>query len=71
MAVTSLVSVDTVFVSGLCVYVRTPWCRLLLKLLVVYSRELDLKKPMYQRTAAYGHFGRDSFPWEVPKKLKY
>lgn len=37
----------------------------------VYSRDLDLKKPLYQRTAAYGHFGRDSFPWEVPKKLKY
>ncbi|NWR39055.1 METK2 synthase, partial [Tachuris rubrigastra] len=38
---------------------------------IVYSRDLDLKKPLYQRTAAYGHFGRDSFPWEVPKKLKY
>ena len=34
-------------------------------------RDLDLKKPIYQRTAAYGHFGRDSFPWEVPRKLKY
>lgn len=38
---------------------------------LIYSRDLDLKKPIYQRTAAYGHFGRDSFPWEVPKKLKY
>lgn len=38
---------------------------------IMYSRDLDLKKPLYQRTAAYGHFGRDSFPWEVPKKLKY
>uniref|UniRef100_A0A674PFC9 S-adenosylmethionine synthase n=1 Tax=Takifugu rubripes TaxID=31033 RepID=A0A674PFC9_TAKRU len=37
----------------------------------VIVRELDLKKPLYQRTAAYGHFGRDSFPWETPKKLKY
>ncbi|XP_064256337.1 S-adenosylmethionine synthase isoform X1 [Passer domesticus] len=37
----------------------------------VIVRDLDLKKPLYQRTAAYGHFGRDSFPWEVPKKLKY
>ena len=37
----------------------------------VIFRDLDLKKPIYQRTAAYGHFGRDSFPWEVPKKLKY
>uniref|UniRef100_A0A8C5M174 S-adenosylmethionine synthase n=1 Tax=Leptobrachium leishanense TaxID=445787 RepID=A0A8C5M174_9ANUR len=37
----------------------------------VIVRDLDLKKPIYQRTAAYGHFGRDSFPWEVPKKLAY
>uniref|UniRef100_A0A672ZCZ3 S-adenosylmethionine synthase n=1 Tax=Sphaeramia orbicularis TaxID=375764 RepID=A0A672ZCZ3_9TELE len=37
----------------------------------VIVRDLDLKKPIYQRTAAYGHFGRDVFPWEVPKKLKY
>ncbi|KFP02169.1 S-adenosylmethionine synthase isoform type-2, partial [Calypte anna] len=37
----------------------------------VIVRDLDLKQPLYQRTAAYGHFGRDSFPWEVPKKLKY
>ncbi|XP_072916768.1 S-adenosylmethionine synthase [Hemitrygon akajei] len=36
----------------------------------VIVRDLDLKKPIYQKTAAYGHFGRDSFPWEVPKKLK-
>lgn len=35
------------------------------------SRELELKKPIYQKTAAYGHFGRESFPWEVPKKLDY
>ena len=28
--------------------------------------ELDLKKPIYKKTAAYGHFGRDepSFTWE-------
>ncbi len=25
---------------------------------------LDLKKPVYQETAAYGHFGRDVFSWE-------
>ncbi|KAJ3605611.1 hypothetical protein NHX12_027656 [Muraenolepis orangiensis] len=37
----------------------------------VIVRELDLKKPVYQRTAAYGHFGREDFTWEVPKKLKY
>nr|MDQ3967274.1 methionine adenosyltransferase domain-containing protein [Thermoproteota archaeon] len=29
-------------------------------------RTLDLKRPIYQQTAAYGHFGRNnpSFTWE-------
>jgi len=27
-------------------------------------RDLDLLKPVYQRTAAYGHFGREGFTWE-------
>ena len=25
---------------------------------------LDLRRPVYLATAAYGHFGRDEFPWE-------
>jgi S-adenosylmethionine synthetase len=25
---------------------------------------LDLKKPIFRNTAAYGHFGRNEFPWE-------
>ncbi|MEA3287520.1 MAG: methionine adenosyltransferase [Candidatus Marinimicrobia bacterium] len=25
---------------------------------------LDLKRPLYQQTSSYGHFGRDEFPWE-------
>lgn len=25
---------------------------------------LDLRKPVYQKTASYGHFGRDIFNWE-------
>ncbi len=25
---------------------------------------LDLMRPMYRKTAAYGHFGRNEFPWE-------
>ena len=25
---------------------------------------LDLRRPIYEATAAYGHFGRDIFPWE-------
>ena len=33
---------------------------------------LDLKKPIYQDTAAYGHFGRDdkTFSWESIDKAK-
>ena len=27
-------------------------------------RRFDLKRPIYRKTAAYGHFGRDEFPWE-------
>jgi len=26
---------------------------------------LDLRRPIYQETAAYGHFGRPGFPWEL------
>ncbi|MCC2605779.1 methionine adenosyltransferase [Planctobacterium marinum] len=29
---------------------------------------LDLERPIYQATAAYGHFGRDIFPWEATDK---
>lgn len=25
---------------------------------------LDLRKPRYEKTAAYGHFGHDEYPWE-------
>jgi len=34
-------------------------------------KELDLKKPIFKNTAAYGHFGRErpEFLWETPKKL--
>ena len=31
---------------------------------------LDLKRPIYQDTATYGHFGRDMFPWEKTDKVK-
>ncbi|OCF92619.1 methionine adenosyltransferase [Gilliamella sp. wkB7] len=29
---------------------------------------LDLIQPIYQKTATYGHFGRDIFPWEKTDK---
>jgi S-adenosylmethionine synthetase len=34
-------------------------------------RDLDLRKPIYKRTAAYGHFGRSEkeFSWERTTKL--
>jgi S-adenosylmethionine synthetase len=28
-------------------------------------RDLDLRRPIYAHTAAYGHFGRDGFTWEA------
>ncbi len=33
-------------------------------------RDLGLRKPIYRKTAAYGHFGRDDieFPWEKTDK---
>lgn len=34
-------------------------------------KALDLKKPIYQKTSAYGHFGRPGFTWEEPKKLQF
>jgi len=36
-------------------------------------RDLQLTRPIYQKTAAYGHFGRDDkdFTWEQVKQLKY
>jgi S-adenosylmethionine synthetase len=34
-------------------------------------RDLDLKRPIYRKTAAYGHFGRplDEFTWEKTSRL--
>ena len=32
-------------------------------------KELALKRPIYYETAAYGHFGRDIFPWEKIKEI--
>ncbi|WP_411360143.1 methionine adenosyltransferase [Pseudidiomarina salilacus] len=31
---------------------------------------LDLERPIYRATAAYGHFGRDGFPWEKTDKAE-
>ncbi|PRD39315.1 UNVERIFIED_CONTAM: metK [Trichonephila clavipes] len=31
---------------------------------------LDLERPIYQPTAAYGHFGRNEFPWEQTDKAE-
>jgi len=39
---------------------------------VIY-KDLKLKRPIYEKSACYGHFGRDDpdFEWEKPKKLRY
>jgi len=31
---------------------------------------LDLRKPIYRKTAAYGHFGRDDFSWEKTDRIE-
>lgn len=31
--------------------------------------ELDLLQPIYEKTACYGHFGREEFPWEKIKEI--
>ena len=33
-------------------------------------KELDLRRPIYKATAAYGHFGRDGFSWEKVDKAE-
>merc|ERR1719276_638932 len=37
----------------------------------IILRDLDLLRPIYQKTAAFGHFGRSDpdFTWETPKTL--
>jgi S-adenosylmethionine synthetase len=39
----------------------------------VLSRDLNLMRPIYQKTASGGHFGRNDpdFTWETPKKLVF
>ncbi len=32
-------------------------------------RDLDLRRPIYTQTAAYGHFGREGLPWESLTKV--
>jgi S-adenosylmethionine synthetase len=35
----------------------------------VIVKQLDLQKPIYRKTAAYGHFGNPDYTWEKPKQL--
>ncbi|PWN30850.1 methionine adenosyltransferase [Jaminaea rosea] len=37
----------------------------------VMVKTLDLQKPIYRKTAAYGHFGHDDYSWEKPVSLKF
>ena len=32
-------------------------------------KTLNLKQPIYRKTASYGHFGREGFPWEKTDKV--
>jgi S-adenosylmethionine synthetase len=31
--------------------------------------DLDLKRPIYEKTAYHGHFGREGFPWEATNRV--
>jgi S-adenosylmethionine synthetase len=33
-------------------------------------KQLDLLRPIYKQTAAFGHFGRENLPWEAVDKVK-
>jgi S-adenosylmethionine synthetase len=33
-------------------------------------KALDLRRPIYRKTASYGHFGRSEFPWENTDKVE-
>ena len=33
-------------------------------------KTLNLKQPIYRKTASYGHFGREGFPWEQTDKVE-
>ena len=33
-------------------------------------KTLDLRRPIYRKTASYGHFGRAEFPWEKTDKVE-
>merc|ERR1711953_867807 len=35
----------------------------------IIVKELQLDRPIYSKTAAFGHFGRKGFTWEEPKSL--
>ncbi len=52
---TEAVSVDTIRKAVLDVFDLRP---------AAIVRDLDLLRPIYRQTAAYGHFGRPGLPWE-------
>jgi S-adenosylmethionine synthetase len=33
-------------------------------------RQLDLRRPIYRATSAYGHFGREGFSWETTDRIE-
>jgi len=36
----------------------------------IIVKDLNLRQPIYQQTASYGHFGRKGFTWETARNLK-
>uniref|UniRef100_A0A8C0FM17 methionine adenosyltransferase n=1 Tax=Bubo bubo TaxID=30461 RepID=A0A8C0FM17_BUBBB len=59
--------------------VRSSSCNLSVSLWNIVWKNFDLRfgaiirfaKPIYQNPACYGHFGREEYTWEIPKKLLY
>lgn len=62
-------------ISDLALLLSAPWFSRLVHVtgaydFVLFYRELDLQLPIFQKTAAYGHFGRKEFSWEKPRLLR-
>ncbi len=57
---TETVDVDTIRAAVLEVFDLRP---------AAIVRDLDLKRPIYAQTAAYGHFGRAGLPWEETNRV--
>ena len=56
------------FTAEVMTFIETLVC-LLTHHCLLLTRDLQLTRPIFQKTAVYGHFGRadPDFTWEIPK----